>query len=56
LKPFCLTVELLRRIPRVHKITVSELQQQLQDVGMERDARTIQRLLENAQQPFRNRA
>lgn len=41
-----LMVELLRRIPRGRKITTSELHQQLQGAGFDRDLRTIQRQLE----------
>jgi len=41
-----LAIELLRRIPRGHKVTASELHRQLQEIGFERDLRTIQRLLE----------
>jgi predicted DNA-binding transcriptional regulator YafY len=41
-----LAVELLRRIPRGHKVTAGELHRQLQEVGFERDLRTIQRQLE----------
>ena len=41
-----LAVELLRRIPRGRKISAGELHAQLQDAGLQRDLRTIQRLLE----------
>lgn len=41
-----LAMELLRRIPRSRKITASELHAQLQDAGLARDLRTIQRQLE----------
>jgi predicted DNA-binding transcriptional regulator YafY len=41
-----LALELLRRIPRNHKVTAAELKAQLADVGIERDVRTIQRQLE----------
>lgn len=47
-----LAVELLRRIPRVRKITASELHQQLKDAGIERDLRTIQRQLEMLSEHF----
>ena len=41
-----LALELLRRIPRNRKVTASDLRQQLADVGIVRDVRTIQRQLE----------
>ena len=41
-----LALELLKRIPRGRKITASELHQQLQSQGFERDLRSIQRQLE----------
>ncbi len=41
-----LAIELLRRIPRGRKVTAVELHHQLQEIGFERDLRTIQRLLE----------
>ena len=47
-----LMVELLRRIPRGRKITTSELHQQLQGAGFDRDLRTIQRQLEILSQHF----
>ena len=47
-----LMVELLRRIPRGRKITTSELHQQLQSAGFERDLRTIQRQLEVLSEHF----
>jgi predicted DNA-binding transcriptional regulator YafY len=47
-----LAVELLRRIPRVKKITASELHSQLKDAGLERDIRTIQRQLEMLSEHF----
>lgn len=40
-----LALELLRRIPRKNKITAQQLHQQLKDAGLERDVRTVQRLL-----------
>ena len=40
-----LAVELLRHIPRKHKITAKELQQKLHNAGMERDLRSVQRLM-----------
>jgi predicted DNA-binding transcriptional regulator YafY len=47
-----LAIELLRRIPRVRKITAMELQQQLEDAGIARDLRTIQRQLESLSEHF----
>lgn len=47
-----LAVELLRRIPRSHKITAAELHRQLKDAGMERTERTIQRQLEMLSRHF----
>lgn len=41
-----LAFELLKRIPKSHKVTASELHLQLQDIGIERDIRSIQRNLE----------
>jgi predicted DNA-binding transcriptional regulator YafY len=41
-----LAMELMRRIPRNRKVTAAELQQQLADVGIVRDVRTIRRQLE----------
>lgn len=41
-----LALELLKRIPRHKKITAPELRDQLADIGLERDLRTIQRQLE----------
>lgn len=41
-----LAIELLRRIPRSHKITAEELHRQLAGAGFERDVRSIQRQLE----------
>ena len=40
-----LALELLRRIPRVRKISAKELHEQLIDAGINRDLRTIQRQL-----------
>lgn len=47
-----LALELMRRIPRKRKVTASELHQQLQSAGFERDLRTIQRQLEMLTQHF----
>lgn len=41
-----LAIELLRRIPRSHKVTAHELHQQLEQAGIQRDLRTIQRQLQ----------
>ncbi|MBP7544944.1 MAG: WYL domain-containing protein, partial [Acidovorax sp.] len=40
-----LAIELLRHIPRKHKITAKELQQKLHRAGIERDLRSVQRLM-----------
>ena len=47
-----LAIELLRRIPRKHKITASQLHQQLKDAGFDRDLRTVQRQLEALSEHF----
>lgn len=47
-----LAIELLRRIPRGRKVTASELHTQLQDAGIGRDLRTIQRQLEMLSEHF----
>lgn len=52
LETVLLAVELLRRIPRGHKVTASELHRQLKDAGIERDLRTIQRQLEMLSEHF----
>ena len=41
-----LAIELLRRIPRGRKVTADELRAQLQEIGIDRDLRTIQRQLD----------
>ncbi|EHR0919802.1 MULTISPECIES: helix-turn-helix transcriptional regulator [Vibrio] len=41
-----LSFEMLKRIPQSHQVTASELHQQLKEVGIERDIRSIQRNLE----------
>jgi predicted DNA-binding transcriptional regulator YafY len=41
-----IALELLRRIPKGHTITATELRLQLRDAGFEREPRTIQRLME----------
>lgn len=40
-----LALEILRRIPRKRQTTAKELHQQLSDLGLERDLRSIQRLM-----------
>lgn len=45
-------LELLRRIPRQSKISASELHQQLQAAGFERDERSIQRLLKSLSEQY----
>lgn len=47
-----LALELMRRIPRVRKVTAKELHEQLADSGMGRDLRTIQRQLEMLSEHF----
>lgn len=47
-----LALEILRRIPRGRKITAKELHEQLQDAGIDRDLRTIQRQLEMLSEHF----
>lgn len=47
-----IVLELLRRIPRSSKITAPELQAQLNEAGLARDLRTIQRQLEMLTQHF----
>jgi predicted DNA-binding transcriptional regulator YafY len=47
-----LALELLRRIPRQRKVSASELHEQLQGLGLQRDVRTIQRQLENLSRHF----
>jgi predicted DNA-binding transcriptional regulator YafY len=47
-----LALEILRRIPRGRKITAKQLHQQLQDAGIDRDLRTIQRQLEMLSEHF----
>ena len=47
-----IVLELLRRIPRSSKITAPELQVQLNEAGLARDLRTIQRQLEMLTQHF----
>lgn len=47
-----MALELLRRIPRGRKVSAAELHQQLSSMGIERDLRTVQRLLENLSEHF----
>lgn len=47
-----LALQILRRIPRQRKITAKELHQQLTAEGIERDIRTIQRLLKKLCEEF----
>lgn len=47
-----MTLELLKRIPRTGKVSASKLHQQLSDVGLQRDLRTIQRQLDELSQHF----
>jgi hypothetical protein len=46
------TLELLKRIPRTHKVSAPELYRQLSDAGLERDLRTVQRQLDELAQHF----
>ncbi len=52
LEGIILSLEILKRIPRRSQITTVELQQQLVDIGLPRDLRTIQRLLEVLSEHF----
>ena len=47
-----IALEVLRRIPRRHKITSSELHEQLVAAGFDRDLRSIQRLLDMLSENF----
>lgn len=47
-----LAIELLRRVPRNRKVTAADLHRQLQDAGITRDVRTIQRQLEMLTEHF----
>ncbi|MER1968775.1 WYL domain-containing protein [Castellaniella sp. GW247-6E4] len=47
-----LAVELLRRIPRGRKVTVNELHRQLEEAGIYRDLRTIQRQMKMLSEHF----
>jgi predicted DNA-binding transcriptional regulator YafY len=45
-------LELLKRIPRQHKVSATELHKQLTDAGWQRDLRTVQRQLDELSQNF----
>jgi predicted DNA-binding transcriptional regulator YafY len=47
-----LALELLRRIPRVGLVTTAQLQEQLANIGLQRDLRTIQRHLKTLSEQF----
>ncbi len=47
-----LAIELLRRIPRGRKVTAAELRDQLINVGIDRELRTVQRQLEQLSEHF----
>ncbi|MEF1186135.1 WYL domain-containing protein, partial [Vibrio sinaloensis] len=47
-----LALEILKRIPKSRYITVKELQSQLAEVGIERDIRTLQRIMETLSEQF----
>ncbi|WP_213957587.1 WYL domain-containing protein [Variovorax sp. dw_954] len=46
LETLLMSLEMLKRIPRVGRISAPELQEQLRQIGFSRDVRTIQRQLE----------
>lgn len=46
------TLELLKRIPRTHKVSAPELFRQLNEAGWQRDLRTVQRQLDELAQHF----
>lgn len=52
LETVLLALELLKRIPRNHKVSAPELHEQLTDTGLARDLRTIQRQLEMLSEHF----
>ena len=52
LETVLMAIELLRRIPRNRKISANELHEQLNDLGVHRDIRTIQRQLETLSEHF----
>ncbi|EJL6400757.1 helix-turn-helix transcriptional regulator [Vibrio navarrensis] len=47
-----LALEILKRIPKSRYITVKELKSQLAEVGIERDVRTLQRIMETLSEQF----
>ena len=47
-----LAFEILKRIPKSRYITVKELQEQLNEIGHERDIRTLQRIMETLSEQF----
>ncbi len=47
-----LAFEILKRIPKSRYITVKELQGQLNEIGLERDIRTLQRIMETLSEQF----
>lgn len=46
------SLEILKRIPRTHKVSAPELTRQLQDAGWHRDLRTVQRQLDELARNF----
>jgi predicted DNA-binding transcriptional regulator YafY len=52
LETVVVALELLRRIPRGRKISAAELHLQLKELGLSRNLRTIQRLLETLSEQF----
>lgn len=52
LETVLLALELLKRIPRLRKVTASQLHAQLADAGIARDLRTVQRQLEMLSEHF----
>ncbi len=46
------TLELIKRIPRTHKVSAPELYRQLNEAGWQRDLRTVQRQLDELAQHF----
>jgi predicted DNA-binding transcriptional regulator YafY len=46
------SLEILKRIPRTHKVSAPELTQQLRDAGWQRDLRTVQRQLDELTRHF----
>ena len=52
LETLMLTLQMLRYIPRGRKVTAKDLHEQLLDAGVQRDVRTVQRLLDMLSQNF----